>query len=70
VRGELYTGFWWGNGEPVGKRPLGRLRHRWEDDIKMDLKEVGCVGLERIELAQNRDRWQALSNAVLNLRVL
>ena len=39
-RGEAYTGFWWG--EPEGKRPLGRLRHRWEDNIKMDFQEVGC----------------------------
>jgi hypothetical protein len=43
-------------GKPEGKRPLGRPRHRWEDNIKMDLQEVGCEGMDRIELAQDRDR--------------
>ena len=56
-------------GKPEGKRPLGRPRHRWEDNIKMDLQEVGCGGTDRIELAQDRDRWRALVNAVMNLRV-
>ena len=56
-------------GKPEGKRPLGRPRHRWEDDIKMDLQEVGCGGIVWIELAQDRDRWRALVNAVMNLRV-
>jgi len=56
-------------GKPEGKRPLGRPRHRWEDNIKMDLQEVGCGGVDWIELAQNRDRWRALVNAVMNLRV-
>ena len=56
-------------GKPEGKRPLGRLRHRWEDNIKMDLQEVGCGGMDWIELAQDRDRWQVLVNAVMNLRV-
>ena len=56
-------------GKPEGKRPLGRPRHRWEDNIKMDLQEVGCGGMEWIELAQDRDRWLALVNAVMNLRV-
>jgi len=55
-------------GKPEGKRPLGRLRHRWED-IKMDLQEVGCGGMEWIELAKERDRWRALVKAVMNLRV-
>ena len=55
-------------GKPEGKRPLGRPRCRWED-IKMDLQEVGCGGADRIELAQDRDRWRAHVNAVMNLRV-
>jgi hypothetical protein len=55
--------------KPEGKRPLGRPRHRWEDNIKMDLQEVGCGGMEWIELAEDRDRWWALVNAVVNLRV-
>ena len=53
-----------------GKRPLGRPRRRWEDNIKMDLQEVGCGGMDWIELAQDRDRLRALVNAVMNLRVL
>jgi len=56
-------------GKPEGKKPLGRPRHRWEDNIKMDLQEVGCGGMDWIELAQDRDRWRALVNAVMNLRV-
>ena len=56
-------------GKPEGKRPLGRTRRRWEDNIKMDFQEVGCGGIDWIELAQDRDRWQALVNAVMNLRV-
>jgi len=55
--------------KPDGKRPLGRLRRTWEDNIKMDLQEVGCGGMEWIELAQDRGRWRALVNAVMNLRV-
>ena len=55
-------------GKPEGKRPLGRLRHRWEDNIKMDLWEVGGSG-DWMELAQDRDRWRALVNTVMNLRV-
>ena len=47
---------------------MGRPRRRWEDNIKMDLQEVGCGGMDGIELAQNRDRWRALVNAVMNLR--
>ena len=56
-------------GKPGGKRPLGRPRCRWEDYIKMGLQEVGCGGMDWIELAQDRDRRQALVNAVVNLRV-
>jgi hypothetical protein len=51
--------------KPEGKRPLGRHRHRWEDNIKKDLQEVGCGGMYWIELAQGRDRWWALVNAVV-----
>jgi len=56
-------------GKTEGKGPLGRPRRRWEDDIKTDLQEMGCGGMEWIELAQDRDRWRALVNAVMNLRV-
>jgi len=56
-------------GKPEGKRPLGRPRHRWEDNIKMNLQEVGCGGMDWIKLALDRDRWQALVNAVMKLRV-
>jgi len=57
-------------GKPEGKRPLRRTRRRWDDNIKMDLQEVGCGGMGWIELVQNRDRWRALVNAIMNLRVL
>jgi len=56
-------------GKPERKRLFGRLSLRWEDNIKMDLQEVGCGGMEWIDLAQDRDRWQALVNEVMNLRV-
>ena len=56
-------------GKPEGKRPLGRPRRRWEDNIKMDLQEVGCEGVDWIELAQDRDRWRTLVNAVMKFRV-
>jgi len=56
-------------GKPEGKSPLGRPRRRWEENINTDLKEVGFVGMDWIEMAQERDRWRALVNAVMNLRV-
>ena len=56
-------------GKREGEKPLGRPRRRWEDNIKMDLQEVGCGGMDWIELAQDRDRWQALLNALMNLWV-
>ena len=56
-------------GKPEGKRPIGRPRRRWEDNIKMDLQEVGCGGMDWIELAQDRDRWRELVSMVINLRV-
>jgi hypothetical protein len=57
-------------GKPEGKRPLGRPRRRWKDGLKMDLKETGLGGMEWIHLAQDRDRWRALVNAVMNPQVL
>ena len=56
-------------GKPEGMRPLGRPRRRWEDNIKMDLQEVGCGSMHWIELAQDRDRWRALVKAVMKIRV-
>ena len=56
-------------GKPKGQRPLGRPRCRWEDNIKMDLQEVGCGGMDWIELAQDRGRWSALVNVTMNLWV-
>jgi len=56
-------------GKPEGKRPLGRPRRRWEDDIKMNLQEVGCGGMDWIELVQDRDGWLDLVNALMNLPV-
>ena len=56
-------------GKPEGSRPLGRPRHRWTDNIKIDLQEVGCGGMERIDMAQDRDRWGVLVSAVINLWV-
>ena len=56
-------------GKPEGKRPLGRPRRRWEDNIKMDLQEVVCGCMDWIDLAQDRGWWWALVNAVMNLRV-
>jgi len=56
-------------GKPERKRRIGSLRRRWEDNIKMDLREVGCGVMDWIELAQERDRWRALVTAAMNLRV-
>jgi len=56
-------------GKPEGKRPLGRPRRRWVDNIRMDLQEVGCVYMDWIGLAQVRDRWRTLVSAVMNLRI-
>ena len=56
-------------GKPEGKRLLGRPRHRWEDNVKMELQEVRCGGMDWMELAQDRDRWRAVLNAVMNFRV-
>jgi hypothetical protein len=56
-------------GKPEGKRPLGRPRHRWVDDIEMDLTEIGWDGMDWIDLAQDRDQWRALVNTVMNLWV-
>jgi hypothetical protein len=61
--------FFFLGGGPEGKRPLGRLKPRWEGDIKMDLQEVGW-SIDWIDLAQDRDRWRAFVNEVMNLRVL
>jgi hypothetical protein len=57
-------------GKPEGKRPLGRPRRRWEDGIRMDLREIGLGGVDWIRLSQGRDRWRAVVSAVMNLRVL
>jgi len=56
-------------GKPEGKRPLGRRRLRWEENIKTNLQEVGCGGMDRFELVQDRDGWRALVTAVMNLQV-
>jgi hypothetical protein len=56
-------------GKYEGERPLRRPKHRWEDDIKMDLTEIGLDGVDSIHLAQDRDQWRAVVNAVMNFRV-
>jgi hypothetical protein len=56
-------------GRPEGRRPLGRSRRKWEDNIKIDLREIGFGNVDRIDWAQDRDRWRALVNTVMNLRV-
>jgi hypothetical protein len=57
-------------GKLEGKRPLGRPRRRWEDNIRMDRREIGLGGMDWIDLVQDRDQWRALVNTVINLRVL
>ena len=57
-------------GKTEGKRPLGRARRRWEDNIKMDLQEANCEVMDWIDVAQDRDRWWALVKAVMNIRIL
>jgi hypothetical protein len=57
-------------GKPEGRRPLGRRRRRWEDGVRMDLREIGLGGVDWIRLAQDRDRWRAIVSVVMNLRVL
>jgi hypothetical protein len=56
-------------GEPEGKRPLGRTRRRWEDNVRTDLKEIEWEGMDWMHLAQGRDQWQAVVNTVMNFRV-
>jgi hypothetical protein len=60
-------GLWWG--KPEGKRPLGRPRRRQEDNIKMNLREIGWGGMDWIDVAQDKNQWRALVNTVMNLRV-
>ena len=67
AQGKVYTGFL--GGKPEGRRPRVRPRSRWEHNIKRDLQEVGCWGMDCIELAQNRDKWRECVNVVMNLRV-
>jgi hypothetical protein len=66
-RGEVFRGFWMGG--PEGKRPLGRPRCRREDNIKMNLRQIRIDGANWIRLSQDRDKWRAFENTVMNLRV-
>jgi hypothetical protein len=56
-------------GKPEGKRPLGRPRRKWKDNIKMDFQEMECEGMDWIDLTRDRDRWRALVNAIKNIRI-
>jgi hypothetical protein len=67
--GETRNAYWILVGKPEAKRPLGRPRRRWMDNIKMDLREIGWDGRDWIELAQDRDKWRTLVNTVMGLRV-
>jgi hypothetical protein len=64
----MQIGYWW-ESQKEGKRPLGRQRSRWVDNIKMDLREIGWDGVEWIDMAQDRDQCRALVNTELNLRI-
>jgi ribosome biogenesis protein Nip4 len=64
----MRTEFWLEN--PEGERPLGRLKRRWEDNIRMDLREIGWEDVDWIHLVQDRDQWRVVVNTVMNLRVL
>jgi hypothetical protein len=63
----VHIGYWWG--KPEGKRPLGRPRRRWVDDIRIDLKGIDWNGMDWIDLAQDRDHWRALVKTVMNILV-
>jgi hypothetical protein len=67
--GERRGAYWVLVRKPEGRRPLGRPKRRWEDNIKTDLREVGCGCVDLIGLVQDRDRWRALVSAVMNLRI-
>jgi hypothetical protein len=67
--GERRGAYWILVGRPEGRRPLGRPKRRWEDNIKMDLQEVGWNGVAWFDMTQDRDRWRAVVSAVMNLRV-
>jgi hypothetical protein len=69
TNGEKKNAFRLSVGNPEGKRPLRRPRCRWVDNIKMDVREIGWDGMDWIDLAQDRDQWRALLNAVMNLRL-
>jgi hypothetical protein len=63
----MHIGYWWGN--PEGKRPLVRPRRMWADNIKLDLREIEWDSVDWIDMAQDRDKWRALENTVLNIRI-
>jgi hypothetical protein len=65
-RSGMHIGYWWES--QTEKRPLGRPRHRWVDNIKMDLRQIGWDGMDWIDLAHNRDQWRALVNMVMNVQ--